>query len=120
MGLVWNKKLRSQTRGLVLSDRVAVARSFRDRGQGLLGTPTLQASQALWIVPCSSVHTFFMGYSIDCVFLSRELRVVKLVEHVQPFRFASCLWQAESVLEMASGSIDRLKIAPGEVMYVGD
>jgi uncharacterized membrane protein (UPF0127 family) len=60
--------------GKELSDNVTVADSLFKRMKGLLGRSGMSAGEALWIKPCMSVHTFFMRFPIDVVFLSKKIK----------------------------------------------
>lgn len=111
--------LGSETRQKVLLRDLKVARSFIDRGVGLLNRENLGQEEGLWIHRCNSIHTFFMRFSIDCVFVNRQLEVKALRSHVVPWRLVPPIWSASSVIEMSAGSIERLGIQVGEKLYVG-
>ena len=95
-----------------LIPRAARTGSWLERLRGLLGSPAPAADEALLIRPCSSVHTFFMGYAIDLIFLDRDWRVLKTVESLPPWRMAACP-QAAMVLELAGGSLGQLQLTRG-------
>lgn len=82
--------------------RLHHARSFAERLGGLLVRPPLRDGEALVLAPCSSVHTCFMRYAIDVVFIDKEGRVLKLVERLAPWRAAAC-WRAHAAIELAAG-----------------
>jgi uncharacterized membrane protein (UPF0127 family) len=63
-----------------------MAKTFQDRLLGLHRYPRLEAGSALCIVPCAAVHTFFLPYAIDVVFLDGQWRVLKTVRALRPFR----------------------------------
>ena len=92
--------------------RVYEASSFLARARGLLGSDRLQADEALWIRPCSSVHTIGMRYPIDVLFLDRQQRVVGLNEHLRPLRFAAN-GRAHSTLELLAGTAATVGIRRG-------
>jgi uncharacterized membrane protein (UPF0127 family) len=83
-----------------------------ERTGGLLKFPPLNLNQGLLINKCNSIHTFGMKYSLDVVYLSRHLKVVKLVENIKPTRMSLC-FGAEHTLEMIEGEINRLGIKEG-------
>lgn len=85
------------------------------RLRGLLGRPRLAAdgSQALLIVPCSSIHTFGMRYPLDVVFLDRAWRVLGWRERLGPWRAALCRGAAMT-LELHAGALRRLRPRLGE------
>lgn len=92
--------------------RVIHADSFRTRLLGLLALPPLQPGEALALKPCSSVHTCFMRYAIDVVYLDRDHRVIKVVPALAPWRVSACPG-ARMTLELATGEAERLQLRPG-------
>lgn len=73
------------------------------RSRGLLGRKSLAAEEALWIVPCPMIHTFFMKFPIDVLFLDSDLRVRRVIEDLRPWRLTPWVWAASSVLELKGG-----------------
>jgi uncharacterized membrane protein (UPF0127 family) len=123
--LVW-RRLRSavlplhlqvtnQTRGTLLAGDVLVARQASSRRKGLLGRADLGPGEGLWIVPCEAVHTFFMRFPIDLVYLDRKHRVRKLRAAVPANRLSACFF-AHSVLELAAGSIHASRTQVGDLI----
>jgi uncharacterized membrane protein (UPF0127 family) len=103
--------------GLVIASKVELAGDARSRSRGLLGRDSLPAGEGLWIVPCPMIHTFFMRFSIDVLFLDKEMRVVRVMEDLKPWRLSPWVWRAHSVLELPAGALagrvaagDRLEI----------
>ena len=92
------------TRNTVIATSVEVADRGPTRSKGLLGRKGLDPGTGLWIVPCEAVHTFWMQFPIDLIYLDRDLRIRKLRGSVPPWRLSGCL-AAHSVLELASGAI---------------
>jgi uncharacterized protein len=106
-------KISNLTRGTVLAERVETADRGATRRKGLLGRDGLAAGEGLWIVPCESVHTFFMRFPIDLVYLDRKKRVKKVRSHVMPWRLSACL-SAHSIIELASGAVQASRTEPGD------
>jgi len=98
----------------VKSLEIKRADNFLSRMRGLLFRKALVPGEALHIVPCNSVHTFFMFYAIDVVFLNREGLVLKVVKGLRPWRVAMCLGSF-SVVELLAGEAENLSIKEGEV-----
>ena len=109
--------MRNQTRNTVLADAADMADTSAKRRTGLLKHSRLEAGQGLWIVPCESVHTFFMKFPIDLVYLDRNRKVRKVRANVAPWRLSACL-TAHSVLELPAGTIDRTGTQPGDQLIV--
>ena len=95
--------------------RARVADSFWSRGVGLLGRRSLPPAEGLLIRPCSSVHTLFMRFTIDVVYLDEAWRVVKVVHRLKPWRFSAGRG-AKMVLELQGGEAERIGIADGAVL----
>ncbi|WEN42642.1 hypothetical protein CKCBHOJB_02241 [Thauera sp. GDN1] len=100
---------------------LAIQRAERwfDRLRGLLGSPPPAPGHALLIAPCASVHTAFMRYPIDVVFLDRRGRILEVIEALPPWRMAAC-WRARQTLELAAGEARRLGLAPGTSVVIPD
>ncbi len=109
----------NSTRGATVAARVETADASATRAKGLLGRELLSEDEALWIVPCPMIHTFFMKFSIDVLFLDSELRVRRVIEDLRPWRVSPWVWAARSVLELKGGVLkgsvrvgDRLEMRP--------
>ena len=111
--------LLNKTTNQELIANLEVAKTFWSRGKGLLGRSSLAEEQALWIHQCNSIHTCFMKFAIDCVFVDKNLKVKAIYRDVKPWRLVLPIWGASSVIEMASGTSSKLKISVGDQLYVG-
>jgi uncharacterized protein len=92
---------------------IRVANSFISRARGLLFSSRLKENEGIWIIPCSSIHTFFMSYPIDVVFLDKYGVVEKIIEQVTPFSLSICN-KAHSVVEFKSGFTKKNNILVGD------
>ncbi len=106
------------TRGTVLATKLELAASGASRRKGLLGRDGLLAGEGLWIAPCESVHTFFMRFAIDLIYLDRKHKVRKLRSAVGPWRVSACLL-AHSVLELPAGTIEMSRTECGDIVEIG-
>ena len=91
----------------------AIADNPLTRLRGLLGRPSLPAGEGLLIRPAPSIHTLFMRFAIDVVFLDAELRVLGVEEGLRPWRAAGCRG-ARAVLELPAGAAARAGVGEGE------
>ena len=96
--------VRNLTRNTVLANRADVADTSAKRRTGLLKHDHLDPGQGLWIVPCESVHSFFMKFPIDLVYLDRKKKVRKVRHCMVPWRLSACL-SAHSILELPAGAV---------------
>ena len=108
--------MNARTHAPVATD-VELASTRATRRRGLLGRDSLAPSAALMLTPCVAVHTAFMRFPIDIVFLDRDGYAVKLVSDVPPWRMAGSR-RARTVIEMAAGSLRRHAIAVGDRLYL--
>jgi hypothetical protein len=105
------------TRDTVLATCMEVAGNAAKRNKGLLGRERLSPGEGLWIVPCEAVHTFWMRFPIDLVYLDRKKRLRKLVSDLPAWRLSACLW-AHSVLELPAGTIRATRTEIGDTLEI--
>jgi uncharacterized membrane protein (UPF0127 family) len=105
--------VRNHTRNTVLGQAVELADTSAKRRTGLLNHERLEPGHGLWIVPCESVHTFFMKFAIDLVYVDRKHTVRKVRSAVPPWRLSACL-SAHSILELPAGTAQRTGTQPGD------
>lgn len=106
-------RIRNETRDAILATAAEVADTSAKRRVGLLKKEKLAPGEGLWITPCESVHTFFMKFAIDLVYLDRKKRVRKVRHAVPPWRISGCL-AAHSVLELPVGTAASSGTQPGD------
>ena len=92
--------------GQIIVQRVRVAKTVKSRIKGLLGRRGLDPDEGLLITPCDSVHTFFMKFPIDLLYLNQDLKVVRIIANMRPSRMTSCLGKASHVLELKGGVLE--------------
>lgn len=106
-------QIQNLTRQTELASHAEVAGHGAARRKGLLGRSSLAQGEGLWIVPCESVHTFFMQFPIDLVYIDRNKKVKKVRENVGPWRLSACL-SSYSIIELPAGTIRNSKTQPGD------
>ena len=107
----------NRTRGWSLGEAIERADTSRSRRAGLLKKSGLGKGEGLWILPCEAIHTFFMKFDIDVLFLDKNRRVVKVVNRMPPWRM-SMSWRARSVLELPAGTIAETGTGRGDLLEV--
>jgi len=103
------------TRGTVLATQLEPAHTAATRKKGLLGRDCFLPGEGLWIAPCESVHTFFMHFPIDLVYLDQKKRIRKVRSSVGPWRMSAC-FSAKSVLELPAGTISATRTECGDTV----
>ncbi|HTQ53722.1 MAG TPA: DUF192 domain-containing protein [Bryobacteraceae bacterium] len=109
--------VRNQTRNTVLADAADVADTSEKRRTGLLKHTGLEPGQGLWIVPCESVHSFFMKFAIDLVYLDRQKKVKRVRHRMVPWRMSACL-TAHSILELPAGVVAATGTQKGDQLEI--
>jgi hypothetical protein len=110
----------NETRGTVVAEDVRVADGVWSRFWGLMGRRSLPEGGGLLLRPSSSIHTAFMRFPIDVVFLDRELRVVKVVPEMKPFRVAVAFGGARSALELNAGAAAKARMEADDKLSLTD
>ena len=101
--------------GRVVCERCLVADSPLPRMRGLLGRRGLASDEGVLLRPAGSVHTFFMRFPIDVVFLDRDGCVLRIAAALGPWRTAASRG-ARSVLEVRAGECARRGLVVGDVL----
>ena len=110
------KKIVNLSKNSELAGKVLVADSFFKRIRGLLGRKELESGEALIITPCQQIHTFFMRFPIDIVFLDAKFKVVSLHSNLPPWRITPLHWQAKLVIELPANTIIRTQTVKGDLL----
>ena len=92
--------------GRIVTERVKLADTWPRRMAGLLGRSSVGHDEGVVLRPAFSIHTFFMRFPIDAVFLDYDLVVLRIASPLRPFRTASCRG-AREVVEIRAGECER-------------
>ena len=112
-----NKMRLVDSNGEALSNQVEAAGGFIPRLHGLMGRKAMPGCFALILMPCRQIHTFFMRFTIDVIFLDRGLRVKHVIEKMRPWKISKLVRGSHVVVELPGGTLegrvtqgDRLKL----------
>lgn len=111
--------LRNARTDAVVAHALLPALDAATRNRGLLGRDSLEPDAAMLIAPTNAIHTFFMRFPIDVLFVARDGRILKIREALPAWRMSACL-RGHAVIEMAAHTVrgtgtrvgDRLLVAP--------
>jgi uncharacterized membrane protein (UPF0127 family) len=103
--------------GRVVCEHLLVAARPHQRMRGLLGRASLAEDEGILLRPAGSVHTFFMRFAIDVIFLDSDDVVIGIAPELAPWRTAGRKG-AKAVVELAGGECARRGIAPGDKLAV--
>ncbi|MCX7614972.1 MAG: DUF192 domain-containing protein [Clostridiales bacterium] len=104
------KKYKALFNGQVIADRVNLADRFFQRAAGLLGKRNIGEKDGLLISPCRQVHTFFMRFNIDVLFLTEAGEILHIEESMTPGNVSPYIKNSYNVLELRSGSVKNHEI----------
>lgn len=107
------------TRGSVVCEHAKIADRPLSRMRGLLGRRSLPPGEGLLLTPAPAIHTAFMRFPIDALFLDGEFRVVHIVEELKPWRSAGKR-HSLSVVELAAGEAARGGVEVGDRLQLED
>ena len=108
----------NKTNNKIIANTVYLADTPLKRMQGLLGRRNFKASEAMVIKPCNSIHTFFMRFSIDILFINKGGKVVKCVANIPPFRLSPLSLSSRFVVELPAGTIQSTNTKEGDQIAV--
>ena len=107
--------LRNTRTGECLASTVEGAFDSATRNRGLLGRDSFAPGSALIIAPCTSVHTWFMRFPIDVVFVNKLGKIKKVRPAVGPWRLAAA-WNSFAVVEFPAGGAGDSQ--PGDILEI--
>ena len=133
-------QLINKTTKQMMAEKILYSHSFFKRVRGLLGYSDLDSSQTMWIKPCSCIHTLFMKFPIDVVFVDKNLCVQSIHENIAPWKVVNifgkalnpflCLFhpstyrlksyfEINSVFEFKGGHLSKCSPKKGDYLHVG-
>lgn len=110
-------QIQIESSGQILARFLDCAFDSATRNKGLLGRVGMATDQAMVIAPCTAVHTFWMKFTIDLVYASRDGRVLKIRRRVRPWR-VSAAFGAFAVIELAAGRANLTGLRKGDRLVV--
>ena len=113
-------RLINKTSGITIASEVETADGFFARAIGLLGRSSLSPGCALWIKDCDSVHTCFMRFAIDVVFVDERMIATKICRNLVPWRMTAPLLRRRSAFELPAGTLRSAPVERGDELHVGD
>ncbi|MDA8244447.1 MAG: DUF192 domain-containing protein [Elusimicrobia bacterium] len=107
------------TRKLQVSAFAGRADTFSTRLFGLIPRRFLGEDEGLWLEPCAMIHMCFMRFPIDAVFLDKDLKVLRVIDGLRPWRVSPWVFGARGVLELPAGRC-RGRVEEGDVLEFGE
>ncbi|MHC1721447.1 MAG: DUF192 domain-containing protein [Clostridiaceae bacterium] len=102
--------------GTVISENVIVADTFLKRLKGLMFTKELPKQDSMLLKPCNEIHMFFMNYSLDVLYLDKNMKVVHIDEQLKPGKIGKRVKESISVIELPDGRIKDAGLKVGDIL----
>jgi len=112
--------VKNVTRKRILVSRGKVANNVWTRFKGLMGSPPLEKGEALLISPSNSVHTHFMRYPLDILYINSNYQVIAMNEKMKPWRMGKIYRQSRYVLELPAGVIEETQTKIGDQLEINN
>jgi len=109
-------QLINQAKGILLADNAIIADTHFKRMKGLLGRREFRQGAALILKPCNFIHTFFMRFPIDCLFVDKNKKVKKAVQSLAPFRICGPCFSSSMVIELPAGTLVKYPPQEGDTL----
>jgi uncharacterized membrane protein (UPF0127 family) len=100
---------------LLIFQNIEVARSFFTKLAGLIFKKELKGDEGLLFENCNSIHTLWMRFPIDVLFLDGENMIVSIIQDLRPFRFSPFIKQAVKVIEIKAGVASEFGLRTGDI-----
>jgi uncharacterized membrane protein (UPF0127 family) len=107
--------LRNVRTGRSIAQTVLAAFEPAARRKGLLGRDSFAKGSAMVLAPSNAIHTFWMRFAIDALFVRRNGVVVKVRRNIPPWRAVAALW-AYAVIELPAGTLGADDVRVGDVL----
>jgi uncharacterized membrane protein (UPF0127 family) len=105
------------TKNKIIAQKSRIARNTFTRFIGLMGRKSLVTGEALVLYPCSGIHTYFMRFSIDCIFLDQNNCVIHIIRNLKPWKITPIIHNSRTVIELPGNSLSELDAELGDKIY---
>ncbi|MFH1442005.1 MAG: DUF192 domain-containing protein [Candidatus Omnitrophota bacterium] len=109
-------KIINNTKNTILAEEAYIADTVFTRVKGLLGKQSFDEGSALIIKPCNSIHTFFMRFTIDVVFVNSNNAVVKILPKIAPNKISGVYFKAYFAIELPAGTVEKTSTIIGDLL----
>jgi len=102
----------------ILAEEVIVADTPLKRMKGLLGKKEFNRGKAIILKPCNSIHTFFMHFPIDVLFVDKQKRVIRAISSLKPGRLTYIYFNAAFAIELPCGTLESTSTSKGDIIII--
>ncbi len=100
----------------ILANKLEIADNPFKRMKGLLGMRHLSKGKGLHIIPCNSIHSFFMKFNFDAIFINKKNMVVYMIENMPAWQVSKICFDAHSVVELPAGILQITETKVGDIL----
>jgi len=111
-------RLTNLTKNTILAEEIALADQPLARIKGLLGRREFKQGCGLLIKPCKSVHTFFMHFPIDLLFVDKRYKVIKALPRLLPYKLSGIYLRACAAIELPCGTLQSSQTSEGDILQL--
>ncbi len=111
-------KVYNSTQNNIISEQAKMADNFFLRSIGLILEKHFSEGKGLIIKPCCSIHTFFMKFNIDILFINKNNEIIALYENVKPWRILPIHATSSYVIELPSKTISDKNICKNDLIKI--
>lgn len=102
----------------IIGGNISLAGNFLKRLKGLMGESEISSGEGMLLYPCKQVHTWFMRFPIDVVFMDKQGKVVHLINNMENGRMSKYINDSYQVLELPAGSIAKHELVIGHKLTI--
>lgn len=102
----------------IICNKVDIADSFFKRLKGLMFTKELPPDSSMYIYPCGQIHTFFMNYDIDVLYLDKNNTILAIDDSIKPCKVGKKVKGAVAVVELQAGKAKKSNIKVGQALKI--
>lgn len=94
-------------KGNLLSEDISIAKTYYTRLRGLMFYKDIRKNEGLFFPNCNWIHSFFMFFNIDVLYLDKDFKVVKIIKNLRPFKLVAPVFKAKHLIEFKSSILDK-------------
>lgn len=111
-------KIINISKNTILAEKAEIADTFLERLKGLLGKSRLEPKAGLILRPCTSIHTFFMRFPIDAVFVDSQNRIIKAYHSLPAWRLSAIFFNSIFCIELPAGTLHTSSTEAGDYLQI--
>lgn len=102
-----------------VAEHLIRATSPLSRAIGLLGKKSMDTNSGIYFPKCRSIHTHFMQFPIDILFVDDTLTVTDVFPKTNPWKFVFAKSKtSKHAIELASGRAEQTAVSKGTKLCI--